>query len=166
MPSALPAAVQATACRVCKFPIWTVPASDQAAKALRRDRPVHLLYLEPNHRPEGGVKVLSGLGVFDPDGDFAMHACPARVIQCKYCGERVRKVNQAPGSPETLAVLDPDPDPAGTVVITERGFALHDPNFEQEGTRYRWHLLHGRAAANPRPRDDRLFGRENTTARP
>ena len=74
--------------------------------------------------------------------EYVLHMCPGRVVRCKYCGAGVLVLNQPPGSPERLAVLDPDEDPASIVAVDHRGYAVVDPGRQVEGPRYRWHEKH------------------------
>ncbi len=77
-------------------------------------------------------------------GNLQKHNCPERRITCKYCGGKVRVLDQPPGSPETLAVVDPAPDPRGTVVLSRYGYAVYDPARRISGRRFRWHTKHER----------------------
>jgi hypothetical protein len=140
----IPPGVRKIRCRDCGLPVLLAQAHPGSIAARRYRSPVMLI--EPRPRPGRGTVTFSsdGLAVFAPQfpGDWLAHNCPARVSTCKYCRRPVRILHQPPYAAEQLAVLDPDPDPDGTVVINADGHAVHDPGRALPGERYRWHGKH------------------------
>ena len=137
--------VYETTCTDCGLAVWRARLSPEAqARAGYRSSGV---MLEPRRADgeHGGVLIGGdGLAVFTGryPGEYMKHNCPAKVSRCKYCSQSIRVLNQPPGSPERLAVLDADEDGGSAVAIDERGYAVHDPDHQIEGPRYRWHVRH------------------------
>lgn len=129
-------------CSQCGLAIWITRL--EPGPQPRRGK---YLFLEPASVPGGGVSISPlGMSRFVSQGDYRMHRCPERVVSCKYCGEPVRVLHQPPGAAEALAVLDAEPDPRSTVVITYDGYAVYDPGHAVHGARYRWHTKHAGGA--------------------
>ena len=137
--------VYETTCNDCGLPAWRVRLSPEAqARAGYRSAAVLLEPRRADGEPGGVVVGGDGLAAFSGKypGQYAKHNCPARVVQCKRCGAAIRVLNQPPGSPSRLAVLDADEDPDSVVAVDEHGYAVRDPDRRIEGPRYRWHALH------------------------
>ncbi len=134
-----------TTCNDCGLPAWRVRLSGEAqARAGYRSPSILLEPRRADGEPGGVVVGGDGRAAFSGKfpGEYAKHNCPARVSRCKHCGEPVRVLNQPPGSPGRLAVLDADEDPASIVAVDERGYAVVDPDHQVDGPRYRWHEKH------------------------
>jgi hypothetical protein len=97
--------------------------------------------------PDGDLRLnKAGFVVAVPrgEGNLQKHNCAGRRVTCKYCGQEIRVIDQPPSSAETLAVVDPAPDPRGTVVLSRYGYAVYDPARRISRRRFRWHTKHER----------------------
>jgi hypothetical protein len=136
----LPPGVRAITCRHCGRPAWLARLAPEMIRSSSRTK---VIILEPCQLDGLGNVVLTQehravfTGKFP--GDLSRHRCPGLISNCKYCSAAVRILQQPPGSAERLAVLAPDPDPAGMIVITPEGWAVPDRDRRLPGDRYLWH---------------------------
>ena len=143
---ARPACAREVSCKWCGYRVWLAPVSPQLQQALRRKS--RWVMLEPARELGLGSLLVSGdqdhvvLGGRGPyGGDLAMHKCPEWLSTCKYCGKQVIILALPLGGEQRLAVVDPEVNENGTVVVVE-GYAVSDPDFLVNGKRYLWHSVH------------------------
>jgi hypothetical protein len=139
-----PRGVREVTCTGCGTPVWLARLSESSKARAGYHRSA--IPLEPACYAQGagGGNIEfngDGYAVFTGrfPGRYVHHQCPARVVACKHCRAPVRVLNQPPGEPERLAVVDADEDPGGAVVVGEHCWAVHDPRHVMQGARYRWH---------------------------
>lgn len=129
-------------CNACGHPIWSIPMDPKKISTPGWRR---FLFLDTQHINDSVSINQDGYAVYDNNhGKYTEHKCPARTRTCKHCQKPVKILWQKTGD---FAVLDPEPNPGGHIVI--RGlYAVHDPGFHHGGNRYLWHSNHGRAPSN------------------